>query len=142
MRAERTFWEKATAIHVFCLQKRLRGDRFARHWHDLARLDDAGIAASALADDNVALAVARHKTMFFAEKNAEGAEVDYGAAVKSGLRLVPDGAALASLKADYDAMIADGLLLDTAESFEALMERCKEIETRANQHSGGGSDQA
>ncbi|WP_372785529.1 nucleotidyl transferase AbiEii/AbiGii toxin family protein [Phenylobacterium sp.] len=43
MRAERTFWEKATAIHVFCAQGRLRGDRFARHWHDLARLDDAGL---------------------------------------------------------------------------------------------------
>ena len=36
MHAERTFWEKATAIHVFCLQERLRGDRFARHWHDIA----------------------------------------------------------------------------------------------------------
>ena len=42
MHAERTFWEKATAIHVFCLQERLRGDRFARHWHDVVRLDDAG----------------------------------------------------------------------------------------------------
>jgi hypothetical protein len=31
MHAERTFWEKATAIHVFCHQARLRGDRFARH---------------------------------------------------------------------------------------------------------------
>ena len=29
MHAERTFWEKATAIHVFCLQERLRGGRFA-----------------------------------------------------------------------------------------------------------------
>ena len=44
MHAERTFWEKATAIHVFCLQERLRGDRFARHWHDVARLDEAGFA--------------------------------------------------------------------------------------------------
>nr|WP_245505440.1 nucleotidyl transferase AbiEii/AbiGii toxin family protein [Rhizobium sp. BK068] len=26
MHAERTFWEKATAIHVFCLQERLRGE--------------------------------------------------------------------------------------------------------------------
>lgn len=29
MQAERTFWKKATAMHVFCLQQRLRGDRFA-----------------------------------------------------------------------------------------------------------------
>ncbi|MBT9459747.1 MAG: nucleotidyl transferase AbiEii/AbiGii toxin family protein, partial [Burkholderiaceae bacterium] len=40
MRAERTFWEKATAIHVFCAQGVFRGgDRFARHWHDVTRLD-------------------------------------------------------------------------------------------------------
>ncbi|EJT00827.1 nucleotidyl transferase AbiEii/AbiGii toxin family protein, partial [Rhizobium sp. CCGE 510] len=50
MHAERTFWEKVTAIHVFCLQERLRGERFSRHWHDVVRLDDAGIAASAMAD--------------------------------------------------------------------------------------------
>lgn len=43
MRAERTFWEKATAIHVFCAQGEFRGgDRFARHWHDLSRLHHAG----------------------------------------------------------------------------------------------------
>lgn len=48
MKAERTFWEKATAIHVFCVQGKLRGERFARHWHDLVRLDDAGIAEVAL----------------------------------------------------------------------------------------------
>jgi hypothetical protein len=42
MRVERTFWEKATAIHVFCLQGRFRSaERFARHWHDVVRLDEA-----------------------------------------------------------------------------------------------------
>ena len=44
MLAERTFWEKATAIHVFCRQERRRGERLSRHWHDLARLDEAGVA--------------------------------------------------------------------------------------------------
>lgn len=45
MHAERTFWEKATAIHVFCLQERLRGDRVARHWHDVVRLWPAKASA-------------------------------------------------------------------------------------------------
>ena len=31
MLAERTFWEKATAIHVFCRQERHRGARLSRH---------------------------------------------------------------------------------------------------------------
>lgn len=132
-------WEKATAIHVFCLQQRLRGDRFSRHWHDLARLDDAGIAATALADNDVAMAVARHKTMFFAEKSAGGERIDYEAAVRGGLKLVPDGAALASLERDYDAMIADGLLQGAAEAFQELMSRCRQLEERANTRAGAAS---
>lgn len=47
MRPERTFWEKATAVHVFCQQGEFRGgERFSRHWHDLVRLDHAGVAGS------------------------------------------------------------------------------------------------
>src|SRR5690606_24864923 len=38
MTIERTFWEKATAAHVYCAQGRLRAARFARHWHDLAAI--------------------------------------------------------------------------------------------------------
>ena len=72
MRPERTFWEKATAIHVFCAQGQFRGgERFARHWHDITRLDRAGVVRTAIADRALALAVARHKAAFFAEKNRE-----------------------------------------------------------------------
>ncbi len=59
MRVERTFWGKATAAHVYCLQGRLRGERFAHHWYDLARLDGAGLAQSALTDRETARAVGR-----------------------------------------------------------------------------------
>ena len=38
MAAERTFWEKATAAHVYCRQGRLRGERYSRHWYDLAAM--------------------------------------------------------------------------------------------------------
>ena len=59
MKAERTFWEKATAIHVFCAQGAFRGgDRFARHWHDVTRLDAAGFVDSAIEDTALAKAVA------------------------------------------------------------------------------------
>jgi hypothetical protein len=132
MHAERTFWEKATAIHVFCLQERLRGERFARHWHDVVRLDDAGIVAGALGNRDLANAVARHKSMFFAEKAADGGSVDYEAAVSGKLRLAPMGDARAALAADYGQMVDDGLLLEDAEPFEALIERCTDIAGRAN----------
>jgi hypothetical protein len=132
MHAERTFWEKATAIHVFCLQERLRGERFARHWHDIARLDEAGLADKAFADRGLAQAVARHKSMFFAEKAADRTLIDYGEAVDGNLRLVPEGDALKALENDYARMVEDGLLLEDAEPFEALMERCADIAARAN----------
>jgi hypothetical protein len=132
MHAERTFWEKATAIHVFCLQSRMRGDRFSRHWHDVARLDDAGIAAAAIEDRALATAVARHKTMFFAEKAADATWIDYGAATSGQLQLAPSGAALDALADDYRRMAEDGLLATTPEPFGDLMDRCADIARRAN----------
>ena len=132
MLAERTFWEKATAVHVFCLQERRRGERLSRHWHDLARLDEAGIAKRALDDRALGLSVARHKSMFFSENDARGERIDYQVAVSGGLQLVPSGTAHAVLAADYARMLADGMLLDQHEPFDALIERCAAIEARAN----------
>ncbi|MCG2631483.1 nucleotidyl transferase AbiEii/AbiGii toxin family protein [Bradyrhizobium sp. WYCCWR 13023] len=132
MKAERTFWEKATAIHVFCAQGKLRGERFARHWYDLMRLDQAKIADAALADRDLAKAVAEHKTWFFAAKDSRGEVIDYQKAVNGSLRLVPEGAARLVLEQDYQHMIKDGLLLDDPEEFDVLLERCAALERRAN----------
>ncbi len=133
MRPERTFWEKATAIHVFCAQGAFRGgDRFARHWHDVTRLDAAGFAEAAIADTALARAVANHKKVYFAEKNLHGEVIDYHAAVAGGLQLVPHNDALEKLAADYQQMVDDGLFLDDAEPFETLLDRCRTIQAKAN----------
>jgi len=133
MRAERSFWEKATAIHVFCAQGRFRGaERFARHWHDIVRLDEAGYADQAFADRVLAQEVARHKSVFFTEKDAAGQPIDYHTAVTGGLRLVPEGAARDVLSEDYRHMVEDGLLLDNAEPFDSLITRCRALQDRAN----------
>lgn len=133
MRAERTFWEKATAIHVFCAQGVFRGgERFARHWHDVTRLDAAGFADAAIADRALAKAVADHKSIFFAEKSSDGASIDYHAAVSGRLCLVPDAGALTRLAADYQHMVDDGLFLDEVESFEVLLQQCQAIQKKAN----------
>ena len=134
MLAERTFWEKATAVHVFCRQQRRRGERLSRHWHDLVRLDDAGFCGRALANREIALSVARHKSMFFREKDAAGNWVDYEAAVSGDLQLVPEGSFHDALANDYGRMVHDGMLLGDEETFEELMRRCKDIQHRANGH--------
>ena len=123
MRAERTFWEKATAIHVFCAQGEFRGgDRFARHWHDVTRLDAAGFVDAAIADKARARAVADHKSVFFAEKTTHGDIIDYHAAVNGGLQLIPgEDRALARLAGDDQHMIDDGFCFSTTPS---LSPRC------------------
>ncbi len=133
MHAERTFWEKITAVHVFCLQQRLRSERLARHWHDLVRLDDAGIADAALNDRALAESVVKHKAMFFRMKAFNGEPIDYDDVTNGKLKLVPNSDLRSALEADYQHMTKTGFLFGDAETFETLMERCAEIEKRANQ---------
>ena len=132
MLPKRTFWEKATAMHVICEQRKIKGERLSRHWHDLVRLDDAGYAETALADRGLAESVALHKSAFYREKDADGSWVDYKAAVSGSLRLTPDVGARGALADDYQRMVDAGMLDDDAESFPELMARCADIEARAN----------
>lgn len=131
MKVERTFWEKGTAIHVFCKKDGIK-DRLARHWYDIAMLDVAGFAKSALANREIAESVARHKNIFFSTTDANKNPIDYRAAVGGALLLVPEGKTLESLRIDYNKMIDDGLFIDTPEAFEAIIERCRDVQNRAN----------
>lgn len=111
---------------------RLRGERFARHWHDILRLDVAGFAEAVFADRDLADAVATHKSVFSAEEAADREIIDYEAAVNGHLHLVPDGDAMEALENDYGRMVDDGLLLEDAEPFATLLRRCAELAERVN----------
>ena len=132
MAAERTFWEKATAAHVYCLQGRLRGDRYSRHWYDLAALAKTTHFASAASNHELARQVAEHKSMFFAEKDVDGGKVDYFQATSGDLQLIPQGPSLDALEKDYAAMLEDGLLAFEKPTFEAVMASCAAIQDEIN----------
>jgi len=132
MAAERTFWEKATAAHVYCLQGRLRGDRYSRHWYDLAALAKTTHFDSAASDHELARQVAEHKSMFFAEKDVDGGKLDYFQATSGDLRLIPEGASLNALAKDYAAMLEDGLLTFEQPTFETVMASCAAIQDEIN----------
>lgn len=132
MAAERTFWEKAMAAHVYCLQGRLRGERYSRHWYDLAAIARTQHGAAACADPALARAVAEHKSVFFAERDAAGAWVDYFAATSGQLQIVPTGDSLTALENDYAAMLEDGLLALNQPSFADILEQCRAIQDEAN----------
>lgn len=132
MSVARTFWEKATAAHVYCAQGRIRGERYARHWHDLAAIARSGYYERSVTDRAVAQVVAEHKAYFFSEKNIAGEVIDYFAATNGQLKLVPEGAARDALADDYKNMAADEVMVGNALPFNALMQACVEIEARAN----------
>ncbi|MDD2767971.1 MAG: nucleotidyl transferase AbiEii/AbiGii toxin family protein [Methylococcus sp.] len=132
MSLARTFWEKATAAHVFCAQGRIRGERYARHWHDLAAIARSLHFGQVAADHATATAVVRHKSFFFRENDGAGNLIDYTAATLGHLHIVPEGAAREALAADYADMLADGVMAGDALPFEELMLACNEIERRVN----------
>ena len=132
MSVRRTFWEKATAMHVYCRQGRIRSERYARHWHDLAAIGRSAWFDAAVAGREVANSVAEHKSHFFSEKNAAGTAIDYFPAVQGQLQIVPEGAARDALAADYASMLEDEVMVGDALPFDQLMQACADIAARAN----------
>lgn len=133
MSVARTFWEKATAAHVYCRQGRVRRERFARHWHDLAAIGRSRYLAGAAADRAVADAVAWHKSFFFPEKDSAGLPIDYLPAAAGQLRIVPEGDARDALADDYAHMLSDDLMVGDALPFDELMHACATLEAQVNE---------
>lgn len=132
MDAERTFWEKATAVHVFCRQNLLKTARLARHWFDIVALANVGVADRAIANRALGRDVALHKKWFFRELDASGHVIDYGAAVGGDITLVPSSVMRAALDDDYQRMVDAQMFRTTPPLFDDLMERCGELATRLN----------
>ena len=134
MNAERTFWEKAAAVHTYCLKGTFRGgDRYARHWFDLDCLDKAGLAKAALDDRSLGEDVVRHQQIFFREKAGDGEFIDYGDVVQGKLCLVPAGEPLLALEEDYNEMVEAKLFFNADVSpFSELIERILLLQNRAN----------
>ena len=125
----RTFWEKATLIHVACHRRQLanKPGRLSRHWFDLACLAAHPVGRAALADRELLADVVRHKRVFFHAGNA-----NYDRCLDGRLRLVPDDDQLPALQSDYDAMRRAHIVGDGAPEFGALVERIRSLETEVN----------
>lgn len=126
--AERTFWEKATLIHVAC-GRPLRQDstRQSRHWYDLDRLSQSDIGASALADRELLAHVVKVKKVFFNSSTA-----DYDACLNGGLRLIPTGDSLAALERDYSDMCDAGMILGDPLNFRDIIVRLGSLADTVN----------
>jgi len=101
LQAERTFWEKATLLHAECHRDAAKSmpARYARHYHDLARLAQSEVADRALADTALRERVVEHKKVYFRSGWSQ-----YDLAVPGTFKLVPPDARLSELEKDHDEM--------------------------------------
>ncbi len=127
----RTFWEKATLMHVECQRNGYHpsADRMSRHWYDLAMLADHVHGEGAIADRSLLLDVVRHKQVFY---NAGYA--NYDACLIGQLRLVPDEPVLGALREDFHRMIDAGMFVGDPPDFDVIVDRLRALETAINRH--------
>ena len=125
----RTFWEKATLIHVECQRGSFRAsaERLSRHWYDLAMLADLDLGREALEKRDLLIDVVKHKKVFYNTSFAK-----YDACLARQLRLLPDDAALVALRADYQRMIDAGMFIGDAPAFDTIVERLRILQATIN----------
>jgi hypothetical protein len=125
---ERTFWEKATMIHVEChRQRESNPDRISRHWYDLVMLYRGEIGRKALADRPLLENVVRLKSVFFDASYAR-----YDDCLDGRFHLVPEDPLLSGLKRDYESMQAAGMFDVAVPHFDQLIEELRVIERCIN----------
>lgn len=99
--AERTFWEKATLLHAEAHRDSTKPmpARYARHYHDLARMASTPVADRALADAELRKRVVSHKSVYFRSGWAR-----YDLAEPATFQLLPPQTRLAELETDHHSM--------------------------------------
>ncbi|MCF6199237.1 MAG: nucleotidyl transferase AbiEii/AbiGii toxin family protein [Hyphomicrobiaceae bacterium] len=126
---ERTFWEKASLIHVACHSKKINenADRLSRHWYDLTMLMKHDSGKKAVDNRDLFESVINHKKVFFRTGQA-----NYDACLAGKLKLLPNQEALGVLQKDYEKMVAAGMLYGFPIKFEKIVEEIQAIESNIN----------
>ena len=125
--AERTFWEKATILHMLFHRdpEKPLGEGMSRHYYDLVQLARSGIKEKALGNPDLLVAVANHKSVFF-----KSAWANYKEARPATLKLSPGPELEKALRTDYVRM--GEMLFDEPESIDDLLKAVAELEAEIN----------
>jgi hypothetical protein len=101
IKAERTFWEKATILHHEAHRPdgNIQPPRISRHYYDLAQLAKSSIKDSALGDLDILTSVVEFKKKFYPRGWA-----NYDLAKPGTFRLIPKEHVLEAVKKDYKEM--------------------------------------
>lgn len=124
---ERTFWEKATILHMLHYMsddKDLAKD-MSRHYYDMGQLALLDVRDKALGDLELLSKVAQHKNRFFAAAWAK-----YDEAAPPTLKLLPGAELQKKLRADYSAMRE--MIFGDEPTFDDILAVLAELETSIN----------
>ncbi len=126
--AQRTFWEKATALHAEAHRPSdsATPPYFSRHYYDLAMLLDTAEGKAAAGDYDLLATVAKHKATFFRSGWA-----NYETACPGTIRLLPGEARIDDLRADYRAM-APMMFDDRPPEFDDMLEKLRQLQETIN----------
>jgi hypothetical protein len=124
---ERSFWEKATILHMEYHRpaEKPTPDRFSRHYADTAALAIHPSSNNAINRQDLWNRVVQWKSQFFSSKWAK-----YDLAIPGTFRLVPPTDRIPSLRSDYQAM-RDMYLIEPT-SFDDILSILAELEDRIN----------
>jgi hypothetical protein len=127
LEVERSFWEKATILHMeyHRPEEKPTPDRFSRHYADTAALAKHAAAKSALDQHDLRNRVVEWKSQFFGSSWA-----NYDKAKPGTFRLVPPTERQPALRRDYQAM-RDMYLAEPA-SFDDILATLADLENRIN----------
>ena len=131
IKAERTFWEKATILHheAYRPEGNPQPPRYSRHYYDLAKMAQSPVKARALADPEILASVVAFKQRFYPWGWAR-----YDVAKPGSLVLVPGGHVLTSAKSDYRAM--ENMIFGEAPDFEEILAVLQALQEEINAPSG------
>jgi hypothetical protein len=126
--AQRTFWEKATALHAEAHRpaESATPQYFSRHYYDLAMLLETEEGKAAAGDFELLATVAKHKATFFRSGWAS-----YDMARPGTLRLMPSEARIKDLRADYRAM-APMMFDDSPPAFDNILATIETLQKTIN----------
>jgi hypothetical protein len=126
--AQRTFWEKATALHAEAHRPAVTAtpQYFSRHYYDIAMLLDTEEGKAAAMDFDLLEQVAKHKSVFF-----RSAWANYDSARPGTLKLMPSEARQKDLRADYRDM-APMMFDETPLAFDEILARIQKLQDAIN----------
>ena len=129
IKAERTFWEKATILHAEAFREppAVPPVRYSRHYYDLAMMaEDKPTRAAALGDPELLHSVVEFKKKFYARAGAR-----YDLAKPGTFRLLPPAHARESLVEDYENMQV--MLFGDSPAFDEILDKLGRLEQAINQ---------